>query len=653
MKRTEKMLVGGLVLVLFGWLVGPSLLDLVTGSGARHEKQKLSLGRELAQLTKLNEWKKQSLAAPEDGDAHRAEEQYRNWIWALAEEVGAFKELNVAPNSRGGSRRGRGLVPVQVQLTGLAKFGDVRRFLFHFYQADLLHQVISLRMKSKSQQDNDPELEVTLIAEGLSLSYAAEELAGRDTLFAQTRLTTESDEARLKAVLDLADASAFPKEKSLLVRVGDQYVEINASEKVADDEDGAVRWTFAPDGPARALQADTIAELVPVAESMTGIALKDYKLVNPFALYEATLVVFGFKEITVGQAFRLRALVEGVRPGMQTTFELGEHPPGMTIETVVNDDGEYEGRIAWQTEEDQEPGQASLEVFAKIEGRSSRLTRTPDSLSWSARRVAVARNERPKMGSLKSFSVTAGTPVEFTASATDPEDGRLAFALAAGSPRGASIDSGSGKFRWVPQAPGEFQVTVEVSDSGTPRQKDSQSVTIKVALDSAQFTVLTASVTRDGRPEAWLFDRLKNQRVVLTPKTRFRYGDIEAEVVSIEERAVVFRVGKEERKLVLGESLQKLKPAANDDEPSEKSVTDEPATKKSATDVPASKKSATDEPASKKSATEEPATKKSATDKPATKKSATDKPATKKSATDEPASKKSATDESASKKPAT
>ena len=421
----------------------------------------------------------------------------------MAEEVGTFKELNVAPNSRGGSRGGRSFVPVQVQLTGLAKFGDVRRFLFRFYQADLLHRVVSLRMKSKSQQDDDPELEVTLIAEGLSLSYAAEELAGRDTLFTQTRLATESDEE----TVDVAGDSAFPRKKSFLVRVGDQYVEINASEKIADDEDGAVRWTFAPGGPARTLQADTIAEHVPVAESMTGVALKDYNEVNPFALYEATLIVTGSKEITVGQAFRLRARVKGVRPGMQTTFELGEHPPGMTIETVVNDEGKSEGRIAWQTEEDQEPGQASLEVFAKIEGRSSRLTRTPDSLRWSAKRVAVARNERPKMGSLKSFTVVAGTPVEFTASATDPEDGRLAFALASGSPRGASIDSGSGEFRWVPQAPGEFQVTVEVSDSGTPRQKDSQSVTIKVSLDSAQFTVLTASVTRDGKPEAWLFDR--------------------------------------------------------------------------------------------------------------------------------------------------
>ena len=133
MKRNEKILGGIFLLVVVGWFVVPTLLDVVTGSGARLAAQKKALKKELAQLTKLNEWKKQSLARPEDGDAHRAEEQYRNWIWALAEEVGTFKELNVAPNSRGGSRGGRSFVPVQVQLTGLAKFGDVRRFLFRFY----------------------------------------------------------------------------------------------------------------------------------------------------------------------------------------------------------------------------------------------------------------------------------------------------------------------------------------------------------------------------------------------------------------------------------------------------------------------------------------------------------------------------------------
>ncbi|GIT30324.1 MAG: hypothetical protein Ct9H300mP1_23700 [Planctomycetaceae bacterium] len=65
-------------------------------------------------------------------------------------------------------------------------------------------------------------------------------------------------------------------------------MEISASEKVENDENGAVRWTFAADGPARSLETDAIAELVPVADSMEGVTLTDYKFTNPFALYAPT-----------------------------------------------------------------------------------------------------------------------------------------------------------------------------------------------------------------------------------------------------------------------------------------------------------------------------------------------------------------------------
>ena len=224
MKNSEKILVAGLVLVIVGWTMGARLIGLVTGSGAQFAARKQSLMRDLATLRKLNRWKDQSLAAPESGSAHRAEEQYRNWIWTLAEEVGGFKELNVAPGSRGGGRRGRGMVPVQVQLTGLASFGDVQRFLFRFYQADLLHKVVSLRMKSKSQ-NNDPQLEVTLVAEGLSLPFASDTMDKRDTLFPQTRLVSDSDEESV----DVANAFGFPVKEAFRVRVGDQYLDVDSS----------------------------------------------------------------------------------------------------------------------------------------------------------------------------------------------------------------------------------------------------------------------------------------------------------------------------------------------------------------------------------------------------------------------------------------
>jgi hypothetical protein len=218
------------------------------------------------------------------------------------------------------------------------------------------------------------------------------------------------------------------------------------------------------------------------------------------------------------------------------------------------------GKIAWQTSKDQSPGRASVEVFAKLDGSETRLSGSPTTVEWKA--IAVARNRPPTLNGLQPITVVAGTAVEFTVAGMDPERGTLAFALADGAPGGATIDAASGRFRWVPQDAGDFQVTVEVRDDGTPPQKVTGRVAITVSLDSAQFTVLIGSIVRDDVSEAWFFDRLKNQRIVLRNKSRFRYGDVDAEVVSIEDRAVVFRIGKEERRLVLGDSLQELRSRA-------------------------------------------------------------------------------------------
>ena len=608
MKRRELMLAGGLLLVVVGWLVGPSLLDLVTGSGERLAARKLILNRELVQLKKLNRWKKQSLAAPEANGADRAEEQYRNWVWSLAKSVGKFDEINVTPGSRGGSRRNRGYTPVQVQLTGLARFADVERFLFHFYQADLLHRVVSLRMKSKSQ-DHDPQLDVTLIAEGLSLSYAGAERSQRASLFPQARLVSDATDG----TLTVEKAGGFPDQPGFLVRVDGQYLSVTSSEKSSDPETGATtaQWDYEAVSPRKTLAAASTVELVRVAESMQNITLDDYKLVNPFARYDPQLIVSGSKTITVGAAFSLTARVDGARPGIQTTFGLGQHPDGMTIDKQT-------GKITWQTRTEQSPGRATLEVLARLEGRELPVSST--SLEWKAAATTVVRNEPPTLGVLQPITVVAGSPVEFTVSGSDPEKGTLAFALSSRAPRGATIDARSGRFRWVPQAPGEFRVTVEVRDDGTPSQKASGSVTINVSLDSAQFTVLTASIVRDGEPEAWLYDRLKNQRVVLRPKSRFRYGEIEAEVVSIEARAVVFRIGNDERRLALGESLQKLKP-------SPKPYDEDPRPAKPAADVkPADEKPADEKPADAKPADAKPADAKPADAKPADAKPAAERP---------------------------
>ncbi len=71
------------------------------------------------------------------------------------------------------------------------------------------------------------------------------------------------------------------------------------------------------------------------------------------------------------------------------------------------------------------------------------------------------------------------TALTFTASASDPDlpANALTFSLDAGAPAGASIHAMTGVFSWTPteaQGPGSYDVTIRVTDNGTPAMDDFQ-----------------------------------------------------------------------------------------------------------------------------------------------------------------------------------
>jgi hypothetical protein len=85
----------------------------------------------------------------------------------------------------------------------------------------------------------------------------------------------------------------------------------------------------------------------------------------------------------------------------------------------------------------------------------------------STRSVTITiANQAPSLSPLQDLSATKGTPVTFTAAATDPDNDPLTFSLV-NPPNGASIDS-SGNFTWTPVAgqEGANTITVKVSDPG-------------------------------------------------------------------------------------------------------------------------------------------------------------------------------------------
>src|SRR5205814_10361893 len=91
----------------------------------------------------------------------------------------------------------------------------------------------------------------------------------------------------------------------------------------------------------------------------------------------------------------------------------------------------------------------------------------------------------PVPAAIATEAVTERALLSFTASATDSDDPpqTLTYSLDAGAPAGASIDGSTGAFTWTPteaQGPGDYNVTVRVTDDGSPAQDDFETISIHV-----------------------------------------------------------------------------------------------------------------------------------------------------------------------------
>ena len=93
-------------------------------------------------------------------------------------------------------------------------------------------------------------------------------------------------------------------------------------------------------------------------------------------------------------------------------------------------------------------------------------------------------NSPPVLAVIANQTVNEGSSLTVTASATDNDapTNTLAFSLVS-PPAGASINASSGLFSWTPseaQGPGNYTITVQVTDSGSPALSDAKSFTVTV-----------------------------------------------------------------------------------------------------------------------------------------------------------------------------
>jgi hypothetical protein len=91
-------------------------------------------------------------------------------------------------------------------------------------------------------------------------------------------------------------------------------------------------------------------------------------------------------------------------------------------------------------------------------------------------------NRPPVLDTIGAKSGQEGQTLEFTVSASDPDNDDLSFS-ADNVPAGGSFDAGTHTFTWTPDyaASGNYNVTFTVTDNGTPVKSDSEDVLITVS----------------------------------------------------------------------------------------------------------------------------------------------------------------------------
>lgn len=91
----------------------------------------------------------------------------------------------------------------------------------------------------------------------------------------------------------------------------------------------------------------------------------------------------------------------------------------------------------------------------------------------------VPTNQTPIITSTPITTATVGAAYTYNVTATDPDGNTLTFSLTI-SPTSMTINSSSGLISWTPTVAGNYNITVEVSDNGSPVKSITQSFTIQV-----------------------------------------------------------------------------------------------------------------------------------------------------------------------------
>ena len=563
----KKVLLGGLaVVVLFflvrtkldTWLRGP--IRTLQSELVAAESSAETLAAEEIQLDvarrNLEDWKTISLPA----DVDNSQRLYREWVQSLAEECG-FSRISVVPGSKS-SQKEYSLVSVEVR-NAETDLQGLKKFLYLFDQANMLHRIASLSINSPSPKGN-PRMTVTLTAEGISAAGAEDrsELLTRTSLIAAISAAENVIVAAPNELFPVAETPFEP----FLIRVDRELMRVDAV-----SESGWQVTRGAEETAAAAHAAETVIELFPVAwdrKEKTSEQYADFVKSSLFVIpsppkkYTPRITGVASKTIKPGEEVKFTAKADGLDPELgAASFSLVDAADGMVIDATT-------GEFSWAPVADLKPGDYSATVLMT-------QANDPDVKIDSKLKITIRKsNTAPKITLKDSAIVVLGNEFTTTATASDDDaDDTLKFSLGGGAPEGLAIDPTTGQLKWTPPktfAPGKYDVEVKVTDSGTEPQSATSKISLDVQDDFAALTKLTGIVGKDGVLNADFRNLATNTTTQLKEGEAVVVSEINAEIVSIAARFVTMKDAAGIWKLKLGDSLRQrelIEPAPKSEEP--------------------------------------------------------------------------------------
>ncbi|MCH9655453.1 MAG: cadherin repeat domain-containing protein [Planctomycetes bacterium] len=623
MQKREKILAaifGAVILIWFGMPVIDSTfiepvesrqnqLNVLNQQIDQREQKELELLRSASQL---GNWSAHSLPP----DEHDAQRLYLEWLDDLA-ELSGFSDIQLTPGRR--IRERKTYVAVQVTLKGTATYDQICHFLLHFYQTELLQNIIGLELKSTGTSKANP-LQVKLTAEGLALNKAKP----REELFPRAKLTTTLDLDSTK--MKVQNITEFPNEPPFRIRIDREFLTVS---EIADDT-----WTVARGAnltlPAEH-KAGTPFELSPLNQFSEGNTklqasiTQDSKLIKVLstkyfpkdesylikiddeilnvtnhaagewsvqrgvldtkatahskgaavkevprylqAVFDYRLIapVNPFAKPVPDKSYKLKLkdilkqnVVKGTALELTVPLE-GINPslaaPEVSVKTELPAMTVQSGKLKWLPPEEQKAGVYPVTITA-IQGGQTVEKKFQIEL--------LEKNLPPNIEVPSLVTAYQARPLSLFVKASDPDlpSQKLKFELETEAPAGVMLNSETGEINWTPTASTElkdYPMTIKVSDSGTPPLSTSRKLIVKVVLDDAFFTFLTGSIELDGKKIAWIRNRATNQKREVQVGDTIDVSEIHAIVKTITDKFLILEIDGKPWTLSLGENFRTMR----------------------------------------------------------------------------------------------